>query len=39
MKPLTIMFCKWVMYIIRFLITEKYKLCNKVYETSYALHR
>ena len=31
------MFCKWVMYIIRFFITEEYKMYDKVYETSYAV--
>ena len=31
------MFCKLVMYIIRFFITEEYKMCNKVYETSYTV--
>ena len=31
------MFCKRVMYIIRFFITDEYKMYNKVYETSYAV--
>ena len=31
------MFCKRAMDIIRFFITEEYKMHNKVYETSYAV--